>query len=301
MRRKDTEQALAAQLRAEGRTYDEIAAELGVSKGSLSLWLRDHPHPDPSRDRPLADPSAEAVPFDSATRPVPTSAAGRRELARELRQGGWLLREIAELLDVSAVMVHRYTRGLPVPSRARVQCGGDAEHMHMMRRKYWDRVLAERDEERRAVKASAAAFVGSLSSRELHLLAVTAYWAEGCKDKPYARRETVAFINSDEGMIRLWVAWLDDIGFPEEHRRYSLSIHETADVPAATASWAAVLGVDVERFNPPTIKRHVPTTVRLNVGDDYRGCLVVRLVQCRVLYQQIEGAWTGIVAGFQTR
>lgn len=292
MRRKDEEQALAAQLRAEGRTYDEIAAELGVSKGSLSLWLRDHPHPDPSRDRP---PGALGAERPDWVGDVPTTTAGRRALARELRRDGWLLREIADLLGVSIRPVHRYVADLPVPARARH--GGTDEHMAMMRRKYWDRVLAERDEERRAVKASAAASVGSLSSRELHLLAVTAYWAEGSKDKPYARRETVAFINSDEGMIRLWVAWLDDIGFPEEHRRYSLSIHETADVAAATASWASLLGVAVERFNPPTIKRHVPQTVRLNVGDDYRGCLVVRLVQCRGLYQQIEGAWNGIQQG----
>ena len=30
-------------MRASGSTYDEIAAELGVSKGSVSLWVRDMP------------------------------------------------------------------------------------------------------------------------------------------------------------------------------------------------------------------------------------------------------------------
>lgn len=40
-RAKDELHAKARQLRAGGATYDEIAAELGVSKGSVSLWVRD--------------------------------------------------------------------------------------------------------------------------------------------------------------------------------------------------------------------------------------------------------------------
>src|SRR5262249_84800 len=40
---KDDVRMKAGELRASGRTYDEIAAELGVSKGSVSLWVRDMP------------------------------------------------------------------------------------------------------------------------------------------------------------------------------------------------------------------------------------------------------------------
>ena len=37
--------AKARELRARGHTYNEIAAELGVSKSSVSLWVRDMPRP----------------------------------------------------------------------------------------------------------------------------------------------------------------------------------------------------------------------------------------------------------------
>jgi transposase len=40
---KDELRMKARELRANGCTYDEIAAELGVSKGSVSLWVRDMP------------------------------------------------------------------------------------------------------------------------------------------------------------------------------------------------------------------------------------------------------------------
>jgi hypothetical protein len=42
-RAKDDMHARARELRASGHTYVEIAAELGVSKSSVSLWVRDMP------------------------------------------------------------------------------------------------------------------------------------------------------------------------------------------------------------------------------------------------------------------
>lgn len=136
-----------------------------------------------------------------------------------------------------------------------------------------------------------------LSPRELELLAVTAYWCEGTKSKPYARREQVTFINSDPGLILLFLAWLDQIEFPAEHRHFSLSIHESADVETATAWWADVVGLSADAFGKAVLKKHNPKTVRLNVGGSYVGCLVIRLRQCRTLYQQIEGVWQGIMGG----
>lgn len=102
----------------------------------------------------------------------------RRSAARDLRAQGLLLREIGEPLGVSAKTAYYWTWGLPVPERT--STGGDPAHMAMMRRRYWDRVLAEREAERQRVKQDAAARVTGLSSRELELLAVTAYGCEGC-------------------------------------------------------------------------------------------------------------------------
>ena len=45
---KDEVRARARALRGEGRDYDEIAARLGVSKSSVSLWVRDLPTPRPA-------------------------------------------------------------------------------------------------------------------------------------------------------------------------------------------------------------------------------------------------------------
>ncbi len=44
-RAKDELRAKARELREQGLAYHEIVAELGVSKGSVSLWVRDLPRP----------------------------------------------------------------------------------------------------------------------------------------------------------------------------------------------------------------------------------------------------------------
>jgi transposase-like protein len=45
-RAKDGIRAVARELRGQGLGYDDIAAKLGVSKSSVSLWVRDLPTPE---------------------------------------------------------------------------------------------------------------------------------------------------------------------------------------------------------------------------------------------------------------
>jgi transposase len=294
VRPKDDHRAAAVALRLAGRTYDEIATELGVSKSSLSLWLRDLPHP-------TTDQREAVHGFDNASDQrqlamlAPSLSADRVELARQMRADGYLLREIAEQFAVSVKTVCLWCAGLPVPPRARH--GGDKEHVRMMSRKRWDVFLAERDAERMSIKSAAAGRVGVLSDRELELIAVTAYWCEGSKDKSYERREMVKFINSDPDLIAVWLEFLLRRGYGVDRLRFNLSIHESADIDAATTFWARIAGVDAAYLGRPMLKRHNPKTVRKNTGEAYVGCLVVRVLQGRRLYQEIEGAWRGIVTG----
>lgn len=278
-RAKDDVRAAAVALRRAGASYNQIVAELGVSKSTCSLWLRDVQPGDPA---------------PTGGEPPASAAEERRERARGMRVEGMLLREIAERLGVSVKTVHSYTWDLPVPARSR-GLGRSSEDLRADLAEYWRKEKARRAVVRAAQEGAHAEAVQPLTREQLHLIAVTAYWCEGSKSKPYAVREQVTFINSDVGLLRLWLAFLDDIGFPEENRRYSVAIHESADVARATASWAADLGVPAERFGRPTLKRHNPRTVRLNTGEDYRGCVVVRLTQCVDLYRMIAGTWAGIM------
>ena len=64
---------------------------------------------------------------------------------------------------------------------------------------------------------------------------------------------------------------------------------------AAEQYWADLVGTDRAAFNKTTLKKHNPKTVRKNVGESYRGRLVIKVLKSADLYRRIEGAWYGIV------
>jgi hypothetical protein len=153
--------------------------------------------------------------------------------------------------------------------------------------------------QRRQKTVSAARIqIQQMSERDLFVVGVVAYWAEGSKAKPWRPEgEAVQFINSDPDMIRLFVTWLRLVGVGPERLSCRVHIHESGDAVEATKYWAGVAGVSPDSFSRPTIKRHRPTTSRGNVGAEYRGCLCIYVRRSTNLYRQIEGWWSGICAG----
>lgn len=275
-RARDDVRERARGLRRAGWTYDEIARELGVAKSSCSLWLRDLPRPE-----------APAPPVLPAADARPRSAPERRARARELRAAGALLREIAADLEVSVATVSSWCADLPAPARSRH--GGDLAHVTAMAEARWVPQREERDRKRREVHAAAAVELGQVTSRDLLVALAVSYWCEGAKAKPWNPTEAVHWMNSDPGLVSLFLAGLAQAGVPGQRIAFRLSIHERADEVAARTWWAAHVGVDPESFSRTTLKRHNPTTIRHASGETYRGCLTVSVRGGRELYQRLDG------------
>ncbi|MFF7984652.1 hypothetical protein ACFZDK_37000 [Streptomyces sp. NPDC007901] len=263
------EQAVA--LRRDGLSRRQIRDRLHVDNNDILNRLLEGEPPPPWTNRPNAKDDL-------------------RERAREMRLQGRTYDQIQVELGCSKSSISLWVRDLPKPERR-----NPAEQARLASHRRWEHELAIRDEERQRVKKEAEESVGSLSARELFLVGVGLYWAEGAKDKPYARRENVTFVNSDPGMIEVFLAWLKLLGVERERLRYTVMIHENADVTAAEQYWANLVRSDPSAFNKTTLKRHNPKTVRKNTGDSYRGCLVIKVLKGADLYRRIEGAWYGIV------
>ncbi|MFE5207583.1 helix-turn-helix domain-containing protein [Streptomyces sp. NPDC056600] len=260
----------AVALRRRGLSTRQIREELGINNWDLRPLLAGEPPPEWTK-RPRAKDDLRAR-------------------ARELRAQGWTYNQIKAELGCSKSSVSLWVRDLPRPERTRTR-----EEASEIGRRGWEPRLRAREEERRRTKQEARESIGALSDRELFLIGVALYWAEGAKDKPYARRESVLFVNSDPGVMHVFLAWLRLLGVEQERLRFHVMIHETADVRAAEEYWADQVGVDRGLFGKTTLKKHNPRTVRLNTGSSYRGCLVLYVRQGAELYRRIEGAWSGIV------
>ncbi|WP_406190408.1 hypothetical protein OH733_22865 [Streptomyces griseus] len=266
----------AVALRREGLSRRQIRDRLRVDNNDiLNRLLQGEPAPEWTK-RPNAKDDV-------------------REKARELRLRGMTYDQIQVELGCSKSSISLWVRDLPKPERTRTR-----EQSSAIGRRGWEATLQRRDTERQAQKQKASDEVGAMSDRELFLLGVGLYWAEGSKSKPYRTQERVTFVNSDPGMIKVFLAWLRLVGVDDEHLRFDVLIHETADVAGAERFWAELTGAESAAFGKTSLKKHSPKTNRKNVGDNYRGCLAVRVLKGAELYRRIEGSWYGIVLGADT-
>ncbi|WP_432170026.1 helix-turn-helix domain-containing protein [Streptomyces sp. 1222.5] len=267
----DTLRERAVALRRAGHSLRQIRDELKIFNNDvLNRLVKGEPPPEWTK-RPRAKDDLRAR-------------------ARELRLQGWTYDRIQAELGCSKSSISLWVRDLPKPERR-----DPTEQAKLAARKRWEHELAVRDEKRRATKAAATNEIGAMTDRDLFVTGVALYWAEGSKDKPYARRENVQFVNSDPGVIKVYLAWLDLLGVGRERLRFRVMIHETGDPDGAVRHWANLADVDASTFQPTTLKKHNPKTVRKNVGESYRGCLVISVLQGAELYRRIEGWWCGIV------
>lgn len=265
----------AREMRAAGMRRPDIARALGIpNRGALYHWLKDLPVPEGER-RKRTTPEIKAR-------------------AIELRKQGRSYREIGEELGMPRSTMSNVLKGVPLSEEHRERLkdlrltGGSRAGATLKAR----RVSAQ-------VRAWAAGTeeLGAVSQRDLMIAGVVAYWAEGSKSKPWRHQEQMSFINSDPGMILLFLAWLRSLGVGHDGLRLTVSIHERADVAGAERYWADISGVPVEEFRRPQLKRHNPSPKRYNRGADYHGCLIIDVRRSTELYRRVEGWFRGLVAG----
>jgi hypothetical protein len=264
----DQRREKARGMRRAGCTIAQIKAALGFESDYAALSLvADIPPPNPKfRSRAKDEVKARA---------------------RELRLLGWTYPQISTELGVSKSSCSLWCSDLPRPLR----------FPRPPHRPDWESFRQRRQRERMLTKYTAAREIGMVTARDLFLIGVVLYWAEGGKDKPYDRRELLKFSNSDPDVVRTYMAWLDLLGVEPDRFRFRVQIHESADPEAAVRYWSDVVGASPERFGKTTLKRHNPKTNRKNRGAGYHGCLAIEILQSARLYQRVEGWWHGIRAG----
>ncbi|MEY9841834.1 orotate phosphoribosyltransferase-like protein [Streptacidiphilus sp. EB103A] len=182
----DDEQGLREQvvaLRRAGMSRRQIRDELKIwNNDKLNRLLKGEPPPEWTK-RPNAKDDLRAQ-------------------ARELRRAGRTYDEIQEALGVSKSSVSLWVRDMPRPARRQ---SGEQRRQYMQDI-CWAPRRELRENERRITKAAAAREIGEMTDREIFIAGIGLYWAEGNKDKSYARRERVNFVNSDPNMIRVFLA-----------------------------------------------------------------------------------------------
>ena len=121
------------------------------------------------------------------------------ELARELRQQGFSLSEIAKQVGVAKSTISGWVRDIELT---------DNQKAHLKDIQYANTFMlgAQANHEKALEKRKAQQEVGKEKAKQgsqLHLMGCMLYWAEGAKDRNY-----VHFTNSDPNMMKLFMRFL---------------------------------------------------------------------------------------------
>ncbi len=144
--------------------------------------------------------------------------------------------------------------------------------------------------------------IGTVSKRELFLLGIALYWAEGTKEKDGAPGSGIQFTNSDPKMLSVFLMWLRSICMIEEEKiHFQIYLHETNKerIAEVVEFWSKNLGIAGDRLNKIYFKRNSVETNRKNTGESYFGLVRIKVRRSSTLVRSIVGWVNGITSSLE--
>ena len=154
----------------------------------------------------------------------------------------------------------------------------------------------ERLKRTQRIEEDAIIEIGKISTRELFLIGIVLYWAEGSKQKIHNPSERVNFSNSDAPMITVYLKWLKMIGVNDIDIHLSVYLHDTAKhrMKEVQEYWSKSLKLRINRFEKIYFKKGSVKSFRKNTGEGYYGQIRVSVAKSTDLNRKINGWIRGI-------
>jgi predicted transcriptional regulator len=217
-----------------------------------------------------------------------------RLLARELRKKGESIREIAKTLGISRGSSSLWCRDI-VLTQEQLDILVEKDKLGGARGRIVAAELAKKRKNERVFCNKKVGFekIGEISQRELFLIGIALYWAEGSKG---IRSERFVFVNSDPKMIVIMIRWLKDcihvepddivcrVGINEAHKERITEVQNY---------WSNMTGIPLSQFRTTSFKKVVNKKVYENFYEHY-GTLDLLVKKCTKLFYEIIGSIDGM-------
>lgn len=218
-----------------------------------------------------------------------------KKKAVKMRQSGKSYSEILEEIPVAKSTLSRWLRDVDLsePQKQRL-----TEKKKKAQRRGAEIVQQKRIEKTKLIKKKARNEIDEVSERELWLVGIALYWAEGTKEKPHRTSTPVGFANSDEKMVKLYIKWLlDVVGINSNDINCRIYIHKNCKdrIEEVKNYWREHTGLKEQNFNQVYYKKHNPKTNRKNTGKSYNGMLRIRVSSSTDLNRKITGWIEGLI------
>lgn len=209
--------------------------------------------------------------------------------ARELRKEGSSIKQIAQQLGVAKSSVSWWVRDITLTEiqiailKKREIKGSERGRFKSAQIKKEKRVRYIEEFDKAGIQK-----IPKLNKKELFILGLGLYWAEGGKS---IRNRRVEFCNSDPGMIKFLMLWLTTcFGVSREDIRFVVGINQVHAAREAVVKkyWSEITEIPLDQFRKTSFKKVLNTKVYDNFESHY-GTLSVLVVKSTSLYFEIMG------------
>lgn len=212
--------------------------------------------------------------------------------AIKLRKTGESIKVIARKLDVSPGSVSVWCRNVKLSKDQIIELEKRARDPN-----YGKRLLnstKQRAEKERKIKKlleEGIREVENLSKRELFLVGIALYWAEGFK-----KDTQVGFANSNSGMINVYLKWLYaccGIRVQDLIPRVTLNISHKHRIDEVQKYWSESTRIPLESFRKPFFQKFMWKKIYEN-PNDYYGVLRIKVRRSTDFLRKIHGWIEGL-------
>ena len=214
-----------------------------------------------------------------------------KKKAIKYRKRGLSYSEIKEIIPVSKSTLSLWLSHIQLNSKQKARLKDKIRAVQPFGAQAQKRIRIEKSEKiiKKAKRES-----GKMTNRDLFLLGVVLYWAEGSKQKKNNPSQRVIFNNSDPAMVKLYIKWLHRcLGVSKNDINFEIYSHSNIKdrEKEIVRHWSLVTGSPVSKFNRIYYKKDKKRKYRKNQGKNYFGLLRVCVVKSTDLNREIAG-WT---------
>jgi hypothetical protein len=215
-----------------------------------------------------------------------------KALARTYRQNGLSIRDISQELKLPISTVHLWVKDIKLQAKQLQNL--KTRHRQAMIEGQIKANLSKRlvkDKYQKRIMDQAKKLVGNVSTREIRLLCIALYWAEGFK-----KDSRMGFANSDPDMIKIFLKWLieiEKIPATDIRLRVGINISHKDSISRIEASWASTTGIPLSQFQKPFFQKTKWKKTYQN-SNDYIGVLRIRINNSNLLFNKIKGMIEGL-------
>lgn len=167
-----------------------------------------------------------------------------KQKAIELRRQGYSINDIRRKLNVAKSSISIWVRDVKLNQKQKQYLAIKGFKSDIVEKRRNTRLVKE-NTKRQLIIDKAKQDIKNLSEKDLFLIGIIFYWAEGSK----TRRGVVEFSNGDPNAIKVMMKFFRNIcRVPKKKFRGHIHIHENLDIKKAENYWSVVSEIPLSQF-----------------------------------------------------